>query len=181
MPSVAVAAERLRACRPAAGVPGPHNERHRHLHRRRARMLVCGRARTDARCPIRAKVVGAKKKVQVRRSTGGVCKPPAQPTLVRTQHLPPTGRQDHHRTSEPLSGSPAGAPSCPAASDPHRPSTAVRGTCAERSRGRRHHRAQPSACKVHGGLYAASRMSSGGARRAPGHFWRQLPADDHEE
>src|SRR5689334_1196414 len=59
-------------------------------------------------------------------------KPPAQPTLVRTQHLPPPARQRCPPSSEPLSAPAAGALLCPATSDPHRPPPAVRGTFAER-------------------------------------------------
>src|SRR5207248_2023416 len=58
-------------------------------------------------------------------------KPPAQPTLVRTQHLPPPAPRRCPPSSEALSGPPAGAPPCPATSDPHRPPPASHGTCAE--------------------------------------------------
>ena len=59
-------------------------------------------------------------------------KPPAQPTLGRTQHLPPPARERCPRSSEPLSVRRQGLSPCPARSGRYRPSPAARGTSAER-------------------------------------------------
>ena len=63
-----------------------------------------------------------------RRSEGRSVKPPAQPTLVRTQHLPPPARKRCLCSSQPLPGPPGEALPCPATSGLHRPPTA---TCAQ--------------------------------------------------
>ncbi len=161
-------AERLREAgtqvRPASHRAGAGLSRSRRWLSRRSRRLCTFRTRRNTAAPEVPSRIGCRvwtpdgrnvavppvpdTEVQVTTSENetkqAAVKPPAQPTLVRTQHLPHAGPQHRNRTSEPLPGPPAGAPSCPATSDPHRPLAEHARNSLPTSRSR------PSAYKVHG-------------------------------